>query len=172
MATEDNKELSRRFLEELWNQKNMSIIDELLADTCVVHTPPLRPTGSLRPEALKQLFEALQNYFSDIHISVKDQIAEEDKVVTQMTWDCTLKSDDPSTDSTVNADGVGIDRIDSGKIVENWNTLDVLYMILKLRKGPPPQLQKGPPPPWPPPALCSNSNQCPPGYQCLYGECL
>src|SRR5206468_1589886 len=97
------------------------------------------------------------------HVSIKDQIAEEDKVVTQVTWVYTLKSDDPSTDQRVTVDGVGIDRFDSGKIVENWNTLDVLFRLLKklgieVLQTPPP---RQPPPPCP----------CPPGSICQFGVC-
>jgi len=170
MTTQDNKDLSRRFLEELWNQKNESIIDELLADTYVDHTPPLRSQslGQLSPEQLKQLFEALQQDFSDIHVSIEDQIAEDDKVVTQVTWVCTLKSDDPTTAQQVTVMGVGIDRFDSGKIVENWNTLDVLYRLLILLGIDVPETPRGPVPPPPP---CDDNNPCPFGFACLFGVC-
>src|SRR5690242_2317673 len=117
MATQDNKDLSRRFLEELWNQKNESIIDELLADIYVDHTPPTLQGK----EPLQELFEVLQQGLSDIHVTIDDQIAEDDKVMTRVIWAFTLKSDDPSPASQVNAMGVGVDRIDDGKIVESWN---------------------------------------------------
>ncbi|SRR6266487_5063642 len=158
MATDDNKDLSRRFLEELWNQKNKSIIDELLADTYVDHTPPPQQ-GT---EALKGLFDALQQGFSDIRASIEDQIAEEDKVMTRVTWECTLKSDHPSPASQVTVMGVGIDRIDGGKIVENWNTLDVLYRLVNL-------LDSGIPKP--PPPRCVHNNDCGPGFICQFGGC-
>jgi predicted SnoaL-like aldol condensation-catalyzing enzyme len=163
MGTEDNKDLSQRFLEELWNQKNLSILDKLLADAYVDHTPPLEPLGPQGPEALKRLFEALRQVSSDIRVSIEDQIAEEDKVTNRLTWECTFESGDPPTASQVIVMGVGIDRIDDDKIAESWNTLDVPYRLLNVLK---PIAQM------PQPRHCDRRNPCPPGYICRNGICL
>jgi hypothetical protein len=97
MSTEDNKKLSRRFLEELWNQKNLSVIDELLADDYIDHTPSLDPSGKgpQGREAIKQLFEQLSRFTDGVQVSIEDQIAEEDEVTTRVTWEFTFKSDVP-----------------------------------------------------------------------------
>lgn len=166
MTTQANKDLSRRFLEELWNQKNVSIVGELLANTYVDHTPGTFDEGPQGPEALRQLFEALHRDFSDIRASIEDQIAEEDKVMTRVTWVCTLTSDDPSAVSQVTVMGVGIDRIDQGKIVESWNALDVPYRLLNLLEGP-----DAPNVPHPPPVPCDRDNPCRPGFMCRFGTC-
>jgi len=118
----------------LWNEKNKHIIDELITDDYIDHTtPPYVSNEELQgPETFKRVFTAIQDVFFDIHVSIKDQIVEDDKVVTHAIWECTLKSDDdpPVAAQVVTVRGIGIDRIDGGKIVENWNTLDVLYRLI------------------------------------------
>ncbi len=161
---EDNKNLSRRFLEELWNQKNLSVIDELLADTYVDHTPPLNPDeGPQGPETLKQLLEALHQVPSDTRVSIEDQIAEGDEVTNRLTWECTFESGDPPTPSQVIVMGVGIDRIDGDKIAESWNTLDVPYRLLNVLTSvaQAPHLRH-----------CDRNNPCPPGFICRSGICF
>jgi predicted ester cyclase len=155
MALEDNKDLSRRFLEELWNQNNVSAIDELLAENFVDHTPTLRfsDPSPQRRESLKELFRVLHS-FATIRVSIEDQIAEEDRVTTRVTWKCTLNDANPFTSSQVTLVGVGIDRIDSGKIAESWYMRDGLDSLLVA-------LDKVPCPIRP----------CPPGWICRSGEC-
>jgi predicted SnoaL-like aldol condensation-catalyzing enzyme len=173
MTTQDNKDISRRFLEELWNQKNETIIDELIADTYINHTPPPQQ-GEV---TLKGLFQELQQGFSGISATIEDQIAEDDKVMTLVTWKCTRKSANAASQITVV--GVGVDRIQGGKIVENWNTLDILYRLLNLLDRAVPQ---PPPPPAPvplrafavaaaPPPACVVDSDCLPGYACQFGAC-
>jgi predicted SnoaL-like aldol condensation-catalyzing enzyme len=179
MPEEDNAALVAFFLDELWNQRNVDIIDQLLADTYVDHTPPANAVDQevQGPETLKRFFEALHLDFSSIHVSIEDQIAKGDKVMTRVTWECTPKSDDPSTALPVTVMGVGVDRIDHGKIVENWNTLDVLYRLHNLLGGPvgtmPPPVSPKPPPVSPKPPLppCGPHHKCSPGFICQKGIC-
>jgi predicted SnoaL-like aldol condensation-catalyzing enzyme len=163
MSTKHNKDISRRFLEELWNKKNVSIINELIADTYIDHTPPPNSMDEKLqgPAAFNQLFTALQDAFSDIRVSIGDQIAQHDRVATPVTWVYTLKSNDSSIVSqVVTIMGIGIDRIHSGKIVENWNTLDVTYRLINLLGIPDPLSPPAPPPPQ------SCAKGCDPGYVC------
>ncbi len=180
MPREDNAALVANFLDELWNKRNVAIVDELLADTYVDHTPSssaddTEPQGS---EALKRLFEALHRE-SDIQVSIEDQMAEGDKVMTRVTWKCTPKSDDPSTAPQATVMGVGVDRIDRGKIVEDWNTLDVLYRLLNLLERP---VDIAGPPAGPtplaklagsrtPPVHCDRHHPCQSGFVCILGIC-
>ena len=127
---ESNKQLVERFLEELWNKKNLSVIEELIADDYVDHTtPPYVTSKELRgPEEIRQAFTMVQQAFSSVSITINsnDQIGEDDKVVTPMHWEYTV-NDNGAAPQVVQVTGIGIDRISDGKIVESWNTLDVLY---------------------------------------------
>jgi predicted SnoaL-like aldol condensation-catalyzing enzyme len=151
MPTEDSKALSRRFLEELWNQRNLAIVDELLAADYVDHTLGVQP-GS---EGLKQTVSEYLQDFSDIHATIEDQIVEGDMVVTRVTWNCQLTSGEQVT-----VTGIGIDRIADGKIIEGWNQSDVprrVHQHVFTRRNPP---------------KCTTNQDCPPGTFCMNGVCV
>ena len=77
---EHNKALVRSFLDDVYNQGNLNVADELLAAEYVDHTvPPGKFAGG---EGLKRSVAKQRASSSDLHISIKEQIAEGDKVVT------------------------------------------------------------------------------------------
>jgi hypothetical protein len=41
VSAEENKALVLRFLEEVWNRRNLDVIDECIAPEFVQHDPPL-----------------------------------------------------------------------------------------------------------------------------------
>jgi len=74
MSSEENKAIVRRFIEEL-NNRNLSIMDELMAPSMVHHTIPIRG-----PEEYKQFETALWKAFPDWHETIQDMVAEGDQV--------------------------------------------------------------------------------------------
>ena len=64
MTTEQNKSLFRQFIDEVFNQGNMSAVDELVAPDFVEHEelPPGIPTDR---EGVKQLTLMLRSAFPD-----------------------------------------------------------------------------------------------------------
>jgi predicted SnoaL-like aldol condensation-catalyzing enzyme len=75
-----NKALVRRFLDEVYNRGNLDKADELLAAEYVDHTvPPGKYAGR---EGLKRSVAKHRASSSDLHISIEEQIAQGDKVVT------------------------------------------------------------------------------------------
>jgi predicted SnoaL-like aldol condensation-catalyzing enzyme len=167
-----NKHISSRFLTELWNEKNPAVIDELLADEYVDHTKPPYVTGiEIGKKALPIVFPAIQRDFFKISLSIEDQVAEGNKVATQVVWTCTFKSDDdpPVAAGDVSIRGISIDHIRDGKIVENWNGLDVLYRLINLLRLADPQVDLDVPAP---PVHCDDTQQCGrPDFTCVFGRC-
>src|SRR5712692_5383350 len=83
MPTEQNKKVVLRWREEIWNKRNVNIIDELHAADYVGHYSGI--PGPIRGrEALKQLFAAYLAAF-DIHVTPEFLIAEGDMVVVRDT---------------------------------------------------------------------------------------
>ena len=171
MNTEDDNHISRHLLEKLWNEKDKYIIDELIADSYSDHTTPPYPDDEALqgPELFKQVAVALQEIFFSIHVTIKEQIAEGDKVVTHAIWECTLKTDDkpPVAGQVVTTRGIGIDRIDDGLIVENWNTLDVLFGLISQFNLADPFVDPNIPAPTPP-----DCKGCVPPFRCLNDKCV
>src|SRR5512132_4109065 len=74
MSTADPKALSRRVIEEGFNQGNLAVIDQVYSPQHVNHdAPPMLPQG---PAGVKQFIAMYRAAFPDLHTTVDDQIAE------------------------------------------------------------------------------------------------
>ena len=83
MSVEQNKAIFRRYVEEIPNQGNMMVADEIF-DRYISH----QPDGSTLvrgPEDVKRFTREFHSAFPDLHVSIEDQIAERDKVVSHFT---------------------------------------------------------------------------------------
>src|SRR5687767_10512313 len=84
MSTEEeNKATFRRYIEEVWNQSNLELVDEIF-DRYISH-PPNGPTLERGPEDVKRFVGEFRSAFPDLHIGIHDQIAEGDKVMVSAT---------------------------------------------------------------------------------------
>ena len=79
---EDNKALVRRFTEEVINQGNLDVADELLAPDFVDHDVIPGKVGGI--EDVKRWIAERRAPFSDLHFSIEEQIAVDDKVVSRI----------------------------------------------------------------------------------------
>jgi predicted ester cyclase len=132
MSTEENKAVVRRGIEEVWNQKNVAIVDEIAAPDYVSHNPAMTTHGL---EQYKQLVMMYFTAFPDIHLTIEDEIAEGDKVVTRVTAFMGI----PPTGKQAVVTGIVIDRFANGKTVEAWNNLDDLGLLQQLGVIPTPR---------------------------------
>lgn len=137
MSAEANKTIVRRLIES-FNEKDMSVIDELVADTYIDHAPfPEQLPGR---EGMKQAHHIFYSAFPDIHETAEDIIAEGDKVMVRWTIRATHKGKFvglPPTGKSVTVAGIDIYRIVDGKIVENWHNTDSTGLLYQLGVLPP-----------------------------------
>jgi steroid delta-isomerase-like uncharacterized protein len=132
MTTEENKALVRRFYAELDNL-NPAVIDELVAEDFVNHSPPPFPVPEGR-EGLKQAYELFEQATPGSH-EILEQVAEGDKVVTRLRAVGTHDADLPGVPRTGNALDVTatvVHRIEDGKIAEKWSDRDELSLLQQL----------------------------------------
>jgi steroid delta-isomerase-like uncharacterized protein len=78
---EDNKDLSRRFF-EVMSSRNVEWFDEVMSPDYVQHDPVL-PEDTHGIEAIKETMSGYLDAFPDLKMTVRDQIAEGDKVFTR-----------------------------------------------------------------------------------------
>ncbi len=133
MITEANKAIMRRFYEEI-DKGNLAVIDELVGEDYINHSPP--PFPGLLPgrEGLKQAFRIFWDATPGYH-QIEEMLAEGDKVVTRMTAHGTHTADLPGiprTDKPLTMTAVAIHRIADGKIVEHWAGKDELGFLQQL----------------------------------------
>jgi steroid delta-isomerase-like uncharacterized protein len=143
MLTETNKTLSRRFLEEVFNNGKLNVLDEIIAKDHVSTGPGTLPGLPTGPEGQKQLVTVYRNAFPDVHFTIDEQIAEGDKVVTRWTGRGTHKGEllgIPATGKSSTVTGIAVDRIVNGKIAESWGIFDQFGMMQQLGVIPMPEV--------------------------------
>ena len=133
---EANKQLVRRWFEEVWNKGRAEAIAEMLGEDAVVHglsedaAKPLEGTAGFLP------FHAqFREAFPNIEVVVEDAIAEGDKVAVRCSVRGKHLGDSlgfKSTGTTAEFDGIAIARVRDGKIVEAWNNFDFMKMYKQL----------------------------------------
>jgi serine phosphatase RsbU (regulator of sigma subunit) len=130
-AAEENKAIFRRYVEEIPNQGNMMVADEIF-DRYISH----QPDGSTLvrgPEDVKRFTREFNSAFPDLHVSIEDQIAEGDKVVSHFTIRGTHQGEFRGmapTGKEIALNGVTTFRFsEEGKVVETWDSYDQLSLM-------------------------------------------
>jgi steroid delta-isomerase-like uncharacterized protein len=133
LHTNQNKDLIRRAVEEIWNQGNYSNLERFVSRDFTVHLSNDEKIQGV--EGIKQFFSELRNAFPDIRFVIEDQVAEADRVVTHWTakgtHQGTFKGIPPSG-KRLNFTAIDIDRIVDGKVVECWSKMDELGILKQL----------------------------------------
>lgn len=114
------KEFIRHHFEEFVNRKNVDIGNVNFAANFLDHgadVPPGTPPG---PAGAIQYVSAVLQRFPDLHVQIKDLVAEDDKVVVRNHWAAT----DSQTGKRLEFRGIVIWRIAAKRIVERWAYLE------------------------------------------------
>jgi steroid delta-isomerase-like uncharacterized protein len=138
MSTEENKAIDRRVFEEGWNKGNTAVFDQLLAANYAGHDT----SGPIQgPAGFKQFYATYRTAFPDTHLTIEDQIAEGDKVVTRWTGTGTNQGSlmgIPPSGKRVTIMGMTITRFAGGKATEAWFNYDLLGMLQQIGAVPAP----------------------------------
>lgn len=133
VLSEENKALTRRFVDEVINQGNLDVIDKLMAPDYVEHNPfPGQAPGI---EGLKQMFAMMRAAFPDLHSATEDMIAEGDKVVMRAMTRGTHKGEFMGiapTGKQITMTEIHIIQVRDGKGVAHWGEGDALGMMQQL----------------------------------------
>jgi non-heme chloroperoxidase len=135
MSVERNKETFRRYVEEVWKDEQLDIVDEVFAEKYLSHQSD-STVLERGPEDVKKFVMEYRTAFSDIEDIVEDMIGEGDRVVTRWTLRVTHTGEFrgiPATGKRITITGIGIFRFsEEGKVVESWDSLDQLGMLRQL----------------------------------------
>jgi len=138
----ENKALARRLVEEAFNAGRLEVVDELVASDFVEHDPSL--TEEVRgPAGVKELITGYRAAFPDIRITIEDQIADGDYVVSRWSGTGTHQGElmgMPATGKQATVTGITIDRIADGRIAESWDNWDTLGLMQQLGAIPAPAM--------------------------------
>jgi steroid delta-isomerase-like uncharacterized protein len=135
MSTEANKAIIRLLFEEAFGQGNLAVLDEIIAPDQVNRGPGALPGMPSGPEGSKMLISTYRNAFPDLHFTIDEQVAEGNTVVTRWTAHGTHNGEFagiPPTGKSATVVGIGLDRVEDGKIVESWGLFDQFGMLQQL----------------------------------------
>jgi steroid delta-isomerase-like uncharacterized protein len=127
--------LVRRFYEEIINNARFEKLGEILSAEIIWHDP-LLPTGEIRGiENFKNALRMFRSAIPDLHITIEDQIQENDKVVTRSTIDGTQRGElmqIPPTGKKMKITGISVMPFEHGRAVEEWIEEDRLGLMRQL----------------------------------------
>lgn len=129
-----NKALARRLVEEAFNEGRLDVTEELVASDFVGHDPSL-PEEVRGPAGVKEVIAGYRAAFPDIQVTIEDQIADGDLVVTRWRATGTHQGElmgMPATGKQATVTGITIDLIADGRIVESWDNWDTLGLMQQL----------------------------------------
>ena len=133
MISENNKQFMQRFVERAINQKDIDVIDELVAEDFVEHVPfPGQGPGR---EGLKDVISSLVSAFPDLHWTVEEQIGEAEKVVSRFRMTGTHQGvflGIAATGKPVDVWGVVIDVVRDERFAESRLIMDTLGLMQQL----------------------------------------
>jgi steroid delta-isomerase-like uncharacterized protein len=127
-----NKELVRRFVQEIFVDGNPDAVDELVAEDFVPHTWP--STGDGRGD-LKRAMERVSKSLADANFTIEDTIAEDDRVAVRLTAGARQTGEFmgiPPSGKSYSIGEIHIFRIRDGKVSEHWHQFDSMGMLSQL----------------------------------------
>lgn len=139
MNSQQNKTIARNYLNEIVNKGNLAAFDSYIAEDVVFNTI----------KGFKQHYPArmqtIRSAFADYHLTIEDQIAEGDKVVTRVTFRGTHRgpfNGIAATGKKVQWSGIAMDRIADGKVVEMWHVQNTMELLQQIGGAPPAAAKK------------------------------
>jgi len=140
MSTEENKAIARRVNDEIWSEGHLDVIDELFADDFVA-TIVGAPEQIRGPQGFREFVVTYRTAFPDLRITVDEQFAEGETVVTRWTATGTNEGElmgIPATGKQATTAGININRVSDGKLVEGWGLFDQLGLLQQIGAVPVP----------------------------------
>jgi steroid delta-isomerase-like uncharacterized protein len=129
----ENKALVRRYVKEVLNKRNLTLVDELFAPTFIDHDSSMPQAKG--PAVVKRLAAIVHSSFPDLHFTIEDMVAEGDRVAYRYSVCGTHENDFmgiAATGKQSSFTGIHICRVANGQLQEEWENWDTLGVIRQL----------------------------------------
>ena len=139
MSTERNKAIVHETTERLFNQGDLSAVDELITADAVDHC---EPPGTDCREHFRRVVTMLRSAFPDLHMEIRDIVAEGDSVSVRLTMTGTHRGPFMGISPAgkhFQIEQMRIMRFRDGQMTDSWAVIDWLGWRQQL--GAMPQLQ-------------------------------
>ena len=133
MSVEKNKEVVHCLLQEVVNQRNLTLVDEIVVGNCVFHASDGQEVNGT--DVVKQMLTTFFDAFGDFHVTIKDVVGEGDKVAVRF-FESGRHEGEFEGISPTGKDVMWLEmavfRVVNGKIVEVWTLEDRLSLMRQL----------------------------------------
>lgn len=133
MSVQNNKLLIREYIEKVVNTGNVNDIEKYISPD---YYEGNKPSGQIVGiEGAKQHILGVRRTYPDLHLTVEQQIAEGDWVVTRITARGTHQGSwlgMKPTGKKVTITGVNIEKVIDGRIVEHGGAANTLEALLEI----------------------------------------
>jgi steroid delta-isomerase-like uncharacterized protein len=133
---EANKQLVRRWFEEVWNQQSEAAIDAMFSPDGKSHGFPEPDSVLVGPDAFKTVHRTFCGAFPDQKIIIDDIIAEGDHVAIRWRVTMTHSGDHlgfPASNKKTSMAGSSFIIIKGNFIIEGWNQMDLGNLFRELQ---------------------------------------
>jgi len=139
---EEAKEISRRFIEEVFNQRNLKHAEEVLAEDFVEHSPPFPGMGNDKAAAMEG-FRLFLDSSDDLHVEIVDLISDGGRIAIYGRYAGTdtggFAPGVPPTGKRFDIEGIDVAVLsDDGRFVEHYGIADVMTAMGQLGLMPAP----------------------------------
>jgi steroid delta-isomerase-like uncharacterized protein len=137
--SDTNKEIVRRFFEEVWNRGNLEVIEELCAPDFGIHGRDGK--RALNVQAHKRLVSDWRTAFPDYALTFEQLIAEGDTVMLHGTGHATHRGTwqgVAATGKAVTATETNIFLLEGGRLTDWWVDWDALGLMRQIGAIPTP----------------------------------
>jgi steroid delta-isomerase-like uncharacterized protein len=137
----DVKDQVLRFFKEVFDNRNIDAIDDLLTEDAIEHEQP--PPGLVvKPgrEGVKAIAKSYLDAFSPLTANVQNVYRDGDTVITRTVYTGTHTgtfAGIPATGKTFSVEGIDILRCEGDKLAEHWSQFDAVGMMTQLGLMPP-----------------------------------
>ena len=134
---EVNKRLIETYFYEVWNQGNLTLLDRIIDEHYINHSPggtDIPPPG---PAGLRPIVTAMRKGFPDLHYEIRDLVITEDRIVARVWMTAThlgvLWGLAP-TGKKISVDQINMEHVSDGKIIAHWRLTDEWKMMKQLEQ--------------------------------------
>jgi steroid delta-isomerase-like uncharacterized protein len=127
-----NEVTMRRYIEEVVNNGNLSLLDEIIHPDYVFRSPAQELHGL---DNLRSLFSTYRSAFPDLHVEIEELVAGGDKAVIRFNLSGTHEGDLMGIEATgkpVKINGMTLSRFDNGRVIDEWELLDQFDLYQQL----------------------------------------
>ena len=142
MSVQENKAILRRYYQEFWNDGNHALASECWTPDVTLHVISSFVQDRHGLDEVREAAAMARAALPDAQFTVEDLVAEGDLVVARFSACGThlgeLNGIAP-TGKQVAYGGVGIFRLEGGRIAEMWSAIDTMGMLQQMGAIPAPE---------------------------------